>query len=133
VLLSKDESKETAWHHAAKGCQIETLKKEVKLPQMLQVIRIALKHEMLSKRTYDKNDWNNAAFIGDLEILKKLWYSAKEQHLKPEDLLNDIVLSTGVIRQTAWHLATEGEFVKILQRLWHWAKELQLKPEELKK
>jgi ankyrin repeat protein len=58
-----------------------------------------------------------AARKGQVVILEKLWYFAKELQLKSEELKNEALLSKDEYNQTAWHKAAEFGQVLILEKL----------------
>jgi hypothetical protein len=52
----------------------------------------------LSKDNYGKTAWHNAARVGHVEVLEKLWEWAKELQLKPEELRNQLLLSKDILK-----------------------------------
>jgi hypothetical protein len=42
---------------------------------------------------------------------------AKELQLTPEELRNDVLLSKGMLNQTAWHMAGFGGHVEVIHKL----------------
>jgi hypothetical protein len=73
-----------------------------------------------------------AAGKGQVEILERLWDFAKELQLKPDEFLNEVLLSKDKFNRTAWHMAAEDCQFLILEKLWDFLKELQLKPQGLR-
>jgi len=71
----------------------------------------------LSKDEYDQTAWHMAASEGHIEILQKLWEWAKELHLNPEELRNEVWLSKDEYDQTAWHRAASEGHIEILEKL----------------
>jgi len=47
----------------------------------------------LSKDNLNNTAWNTATRRGNLEVFEKLWGWAKELQLKPEELMNEVLLS----------------------------------------
>jgi ankyrin repeat protein len=55
--------------------------------------------------------------INNIEILQKLRDLAKELHLKPEELRNDLWLSKDNSGETAWHMAARKINHEVLEKL----------------
>jgi len=82
--LSKDESKETAWHKAATWGHVEILSKLWDWAKELQINPKELRNELLlSKGKCNRTAWHSAAIGDKVEVLNKLWDWAKELQLKP--------------------------------------------------
>ena len=102
VLLSKDKSKETAWHKAAEGGHVEVLNKLLDWAKELQLKPEELRNVVLwSRDEYNKTAWHKAAGRGHVEVLNKLWDLAIDLQLKPEELRNEILLSKDESKKTA--------------------------------
>jgi hypothetical protein len=86
----------------------------------------------LSRDEYEQTIWHKAAISDNVEILEKLWDWAKELHIKPEELRNEVFLSKDIYKQATLRKAERSGNVEILEKLRDWAKELQVKPEELR-
>jgi hypothetical protein len=126
VILTKDESNETAWHKAAEKYQVEILEKLCDRAKILQLKPEALRKELfLSKDTW-KNSMVQAAERGQVEILKKQWDWAKVLHVKREWLRNEVVVSTHKYVKTTWHKTAESGQIENLEKPWYLANELQL-------
>jgi len=87
--LSKDNSKETAWHKAAERSDVELLNKLRDWAKELQLKPEVLRNKvLLSKEYYKGTAWHKATKRGHVELLKELCIWAKELQLKPEELRN---------------------------------------------
>jgi len=85
--LSKDESKETAWHKAPEWARGEILEKLWNWAKELQLKPEELRNELLLLKDKSKETaWQKAAENGHVKILEKLWDWAKELQLKPEEI-----------------------------------------------
>jgi len=49
-----------------------------------------------------------AAAGGNYNLIEILWEWAKELQLKPEELINEVLLSKHTLNITAWHMAVKG-------------------------
>jgi hypothetical protein len=65
---------------------------------------------------------HSALYIGNVQVLKRIWELAKEQ-LTPKEL-NKFLLTQNNRKRTAWHMAVSWGKVEILDKLWELAKEV---------
>jgi hypothetical protein len=79
---------------------------------------------VLSKDFCKETAWHMAAESGHVEVLVKMWDRAIELQLKPEELINEMLLSKDYKNETVWHKAVRSGYVGFLVKLWDRAKEL---------
>jgi hypothetical protein len=60
--------------------------------------------------------WHKAAEEGHVEILMYLWIWCKELQLKPEELINELLLSKDEYMQTAWHKAANVAMLRYYRK-----------------
>jgi hypothetical protein len=57
---------------------------------------------LLSKNVFGNSAWHLAAERGQVDILEKLWYWAKNLQLKPEEIRNEVLLTKNNYGNTGW-------------------------------
>jgi hypothetical protein len=67
------------------------------------------------------NAWHIAAFGGKLDVLKEIWYLAKER-LTTEEIKNEMLLRTDGEGRNACYIAAFGGKLDILGRFGIWLK-----------
>ena len=64
-----------------------------------------IKNEMLLRTDGEgRNAWHNAAYMGKIGVMQKIWELAKER-LTTEEIKNEILLATDFVRWNAWNIA----------------------------
>jgi len=64
--------------------------------------------------------WYNAAFRGELDVMKEIWELAKEI-LTTEEIKNEMVLSTHSSGRDAWLIVSFRGNLDVMQKIWEWA------------
>jgi ankyrin repeat protein len=122
IVLAHDTGMQTAWPEAVQWGKVEVLDKMWELAKKV-LNRDELNNKLLLAREDTKKTFlHHAAFIGDVQILERVWKWANEQ-LTPEEL-NKLFLAQDYNRRTVWHLAVDMGEVEVLDKLWEWAKEV---------
>jgi hypothetical protein len=131
LLLSQDTDSRTALRRAIEDGKIE-LAEKLWCWAKPKMTRADLKNELCLRHDGSGiNAWHNVK-IGRVNMLVKMWDWAKELHIQPEELRNEVWLLKDTDGKTVWHMAAEIGEVELLEKIWDRAKELQLKPEELR-
>ena len=123
VLFSKDKNKETAWHNAAEGGDVEVLNKLLDWAKELQLKPEELRNEVFWSKNifFEETAWDKAENGCHVEVLNKLWDLAIELHLKPEVLGNEVLLSKTSLRKRPAQGRKRDHF-ELLNILWDWVK-----------
>jgi hypothetical protein len=74
---------------------------------------------LLAKDDERKTAWFIAKKRGNVQLLEKLWFWAKEE-LTKEDIKNEFLLGTDSDGNAACHLAGKEHNLEILRKVWEW-------------